>query len=72
MPTVGVSPGTFTIQLNGAYARVVSPYANEAELTGITLPTRALGMRLDILGAVLGTVMLTGLVVGALASRSGR
>jgi len=95
MPTVGVSPGTFTIQLNGCppdpsgwyqfgiddkpimsvgtpggHAQIVSPYANEVQLSGVTIPRRAFGLRLDILGAVLGAVVVTGLVVGALASGS--
>ena len=92
--TVGVAPGTYTLQLNGcppdspnhyafspfepgpdmmtasvtggdAYAYGSSyPYGSDAALKGV--PPVALGVRLDIFGAILGTIVIGGIAVAAL------
>lgn len=81
MPTVGVSPGTYTIAFNGLggnngampmpYAYQFSPFERipvEPGYLNGPAPVAA-GVRLDILGAVLGGILLTGLVIGALMSK---
>jgi len=94
--TVGVAPGTFTMQLGDcpgpspnmmtpgvfqSYAAMVgmsagqglpmSPYGTEMALNGLRSapPPIKFGLRLDILGVVLGGVLFTGLMISALADR---
>ncbi len=48
-----------------------SPYGTDIALNGLRAapPPIKFGMRLDILGVVLGSIVATGLIIGAIADR---
>ena len=68
--TVGVAPGTTTLQLAGATVRVWSAYpSSTADLEGVDTRAR---MRWDIMGVVGGGALLIALTTGLIASAIGK
>lgn len=72
-PTVGVAPGTTTLQLAGTTVRMWSAYPTSvADLGQLgAVDTRA-RMRWDIMGVVGGGALLIALTTGLLASAIGK
>lgn len=71
-PTVGVAPGTTTMQLSGLQMRVVDPYQRDFyAMRGLgAIDTRA-HIRWDIIGAVGGGALVLAMLTGTIANAIG-
>lgn len=63
-----VIPDPTTQVVAGGRVTVRSPYASEAELMGLR-DTTVLGVRKNLFGVVIGSILAVGLTIGLLASK---
>ena len=71
-PTVGVAPGTTTMQLSGLQMRVVNPYQRDFyAMRGLgSVDTRA-RIRWDIIGVIGGGALMIAMLTGTIANAIG-